>query len=66
MSWTDNLVNPLFKTSVVTAIADGVVTYEEMQPLTVKILQDIIEPHMGVMEEYFARRKSETEKRDED
>lgn len=29
------------------------VPYDELQPLTIKILQDLLEQHMGVMEEYF-------------
>lgn len=37
------------------------VTYEAMQPLTVKILQDIIEPHMEAMEKYFAAIRAEKE-----
>lgn len=33
--------------------------YEALQPLTIKILQDLIEPHMGVMQEYFDRLRKE-------
>lgn len=43
-----------------------VVTYEELQPLTIKILQDIIEPHVGLMEERFRKMKEEQTKVEED
>lgn len=33
MSWTDNLQNPTFKTAVNKAIADGILTYDEMLAL---------------------------------
>lgn len=42
------------------------VTYEKLQPLTVKVLQDIIEPYIGVMEEYFAKIKEEQPGKEED
>ncbi len=35
------------------------VPYDQLQPLTIKILQDVIQPHMDVMEAYFARLKME-------
>lgn len=34
------------------------VPFEQLQPLTIKILQDVVEPHMDVMEAYFARIKT--------
>lgn len=37
------------------------VAYDDMQPLTIKILQDIIEPHVETMERYFAKKKAEPE-----
>lgn len=37
------------------------VSYEELQPLTVKILQDLIEPHMEMMQAYFERLRQEKE-----
>lgn len=33
--------------------------YEELQPLTMKILQDIVEPHLGTMHEYFENLEKE-------
>ncbi len=42
------------------------VAYDKLQPLTVKILQDIIEPYIDVMEKYFAKLKEETEGSKED
>ena len=41
------------------------VPFEELQPMTVKILQDVIEPHMAVMEAYFARLRNDTKKDDD-
>jgi hypothetical protein len=41
-------------------------SYEQMQPMTVKILQDILEPYMDVMEKYFARLRAENKKEDDD
>lgn len=41
-----------------------VVTYEDMQPLTVKILQDILEPHVETMEKYFAAKHAEKDNED--
>ncbi len=35
------------------------IPFEELQPLTIKILQDVIEPHMETMEQYFARIREE-------
>lgn len=35
--------------------------YEELQPLTIKILQDILEPHMDMMAKYFEARRAEKE-----
>lgn len=37
------------------------VEYEAMQPLTIKILQDILEPHMEKMEKYFEAMRAEKE-----
>lgn len=34
------------------------IPYEELQPLTIKILQDILEPYMELMEKHFAALKS--------
>lgn len=31
------------------------IPYEDLQPLTIKILQDLLEPHMTTMEEYFKK-----------
>lgn len=42
------------------------VEYEALQPLTIKILQDIIEPHMDVMEKHFQKLRDETNPKDED
>lgn len=42
------------------------IPYDQLQPFTIKILQDIIEPYMGVMEEYFAKRKEEMEGKKDD
>ncbi len=35
------------------------IPFEDLQPLTIKILQDVIEPHMETMERYFARLREE-------
>ena len=35
------------------------IPFEDLQPLTIKILQDVIEPHMETMEKYFARLREE-------
>lgn len=40
------------------------IPYEELQPLTIKILQDILEPHMEVMEKYFAMQRAAKEPSD--
>lgn len=45
------------------------IPYEDLQPLTVKILQDLLEPHMAMMEAYFKRIAEEqnpSENTDED
>jgi hypothetical protein len=42
------------------------VPYEKLQPLTVKILQDIVEPHVEVMERHFAKKQKESTSKDED
>ncbi len=34
------------------------VSYEELQPLTIKILQDILEPHLETMAQYFERERA--------
>lgn len=34
-------------------LAGKPIPYDDLQPLTVKILQDIIQPHMEMMEKYF-------------
>ncbi|MBP7114068.1 MAG: hypothetical protein KBA40_01295 [Candidatus Peribacteraceae bacterium] len=41
--------------------ADTPIPYEELQPLTIKILQDILEPYMEVMEKHFAALRAEKE-----
>lgn len=38
---------------------DREAAFEDLEPLTVKILQDVIEPHMATMETYFARIREE-------
>ncbi len=40
--------------------------YEKLQPLTIKILQDVIEPHMETMETYFAKIREEKQSSDEE
>lgn len=35
------------------------IPFDDLQPLTIKILQDVIEPHMETMEKYFARMREE-------
>lgn len=35
------------------------IPFEQLQPLTIRILQDVIEPHIDVMKSYFARRREE-------
>lgn len=35
------------------------IPFQDLQPLTIKILQDVVEPHMDTMEQYFARLKEE-------
>lgn len=35
------------------------IPYEELQPLTIKILQDILEPYMELMEKHFAAIRAE-------
>ncbi len=44
------------------------IPFDELQPLTIKILQDVIEPHMETMEKYFARLREEKggEKKEDD
>lgn len=43
------------------------VSYDSMQPLTIKVLQDLLEPHMEFMEKYFAGLRAEKEgNKDED
>lgn len=42
------------------------VDYEKLQPLTIKILQDIIEPYIDVMERYMAKIKEEQGDKEED
>lgn len=44
------------------------VRYEELQPLTIKILQDILEPHLETVAEYFEeeRRKNAGTQHDEE
>lgn len=44
------------------------IPFEEMQPLTISILQDVIEPHIETMEKYFARLREErgSDSKDED
>ncbi len=40
---------------------DTPIPYEELQPLTIKILQDILEPYMEMMEKHFAALKAEAD-----
>lgn len=40
--------------------------YEDLQPLTVKILQDLIEPYMGLMHEHFEKLRSADEGKEAD
>lgn len=42
------------------------VPYEDLQPLTVKILQDLIEPYMDIMQAHFERSRSEKKATDDD
>ena len=35
------------------------IPYEELQPLTIKILQDILEPHMDMMAKHFEAVRAE-------
>lgn len=35
------------------------IEYEELQPLTIKILQDVVEPHLHNMAEYFEMKRQE-------
>ncbi len=37
------------------------VSYEDLQPLTIKVLQDLIEPHIDEMQEYFEKLRKEAE-----
>lgn len=39
--------------------SDSPIPYEELQPLTIKILQDILEPYMEMMEKHFAALRAE-------
>ena len=42
------------------------VTYEDMQPLTIKVLQDLIEPHMETMQQYFEMLSKEASNQDDE
>ena len=42
------------------------VTYEELQPLTIKVLQDILEPHLEVIERHFEEERRKKESVDEE
>ena len=42
------------------------IPFEQLQPLTVKVLQDVIAPHMKIMEEYFLKKNAEQESGKED
>lgn len=42
------------------------IPFEDLQPLTIKILQDVIEPHMETMERYFAKLREEQNPKEED
>ncbi len=42
------------------------IPYEELQPLTIKILQDILEPYMELMKKHFAERQAEKAPSDND
>lgn len=41
------------------------IPYEELQPLTIKILQDVIEPHLSEVERYFKSVRRETKEEGE-
>lgn len=41
--------------------SDSPIPYEDLQPLTIKILQDILEPYMEMMEKYFAALRAQSE-----
>lgn len=42
------------------------IPYDELQPLTIKILQDILEPYMELMEKHFAALRAEQTEKDEE
>lgn len=42
------------------------VAYEALQPLTIKILQDLLEPHMEEMSAYFQSKREEVQGKEED
>ncbi len=41
--------------------SESPIPYEELQPLTIKILQDILEPYMEMMEKHFAALRAQSE-----
>ncbi len=42
------------------------VPYADLQPLTIKVLQDILEPHMETMEKHFQAQREAEKKEEED
>jgi hypothetical protein len=42
------------------------IAYEQIQPVAIKILQDVIEPHLEQIEEYFKALRAEQDKKDDD
>lgn len=42
------------------------IPFDDLQPLTIKILQDVIEPHMEIMEQYFAKLREENNPNNEE
>lgn len=42
------------------------IPFEDLQPLTIKILQDVIEPHMETMERHFARIREQQNPKNDD
>ncbi len=47
------------------AATDTPIPYEDLQPLTIKILQDILEPYMEMMDMHFAEMRAEKAPREE-
>lgn len=43
-----------------------IVSYQDLEPLTIKILQDILEEHLSTMEKYFQALREEVEGKEDD